>query len=42
MTVRSIVRFPDRRLSAVAEPVLVFDEDLRRLATDLVPMIARP
>jgi peptide deformylase len=35
MTIRSIVRFPDRRLRAVAEPVLVFDEDLRRLATDL-------
>lgn len=35
MTVRPIVRFPDRRLGAVAEPVSVFDEDLRRLATDL-------
>ncbi|MBB6469433.1 peptide deformylase [Aminobacter lissarensis] len=35
MTVRPIVRFPDRRLRAVAEPVAVFDEDLRRLATDL-------
>lgn len=35
MTVRSIVRFPDRRLRAVAEPVAVFDEDLHRLAADL-------
>ncbi|WP_421916837.1 peptide deformylase [Mesorhizobium sp.] len=35
MTVRPIVRFPDRRLRAVAEPVSVFDEDLRRLASDL-------
>ena len=35
MTVRPIVRFPDRRLRAVAEPVSVFDEDLRRLAADL-------
>ena len=35
MTVRSIVRFPDRRLGAVAEPVSVFDQDLRSLATDL-------
>lgn len=35
MAVRSIVRFPDRHLRAVAEPVTVFDEDLRRLATDL-------
>ena len=35
MTVRSIVRFPDRSLGAVAEPVSVFDEDLRGLATDL-------
>jgi peptide deformylase len=29
------VRFPDRRLGAVAEPVSVFDQDLRSLATDL-------
>lgn len=35
MTVRSIIRFPDRRLGAVAEPVSVFDEDLRRLGADL-------
>lgn len=35
MTVRSIVRFPDPRLRAVAEPVSVFDEELRRLAADL-------
>jgi peptide deformylase len=35
VTVRSIVRFPDRRLGVVAEPVSVFDEDLRRLAADL-------
>ncbi|RUV41175.1 peptide deformylase [Mesorhizobium sp. M1A.T.Ca.IN.004.03.1.1] len=35
MTVRTIVRFPDRHLGAVAEPVSVFDQDLRLLATDL-------
>lgn len=35
MTVRPIVKFPDPRLRAVAEPVSVFDEDLRRLAIDL-------
>ncbi|SFU15532.1 peptide deformylase [Mesorhizobium sp. YR577] len=35
MTVRSIVRFPDHRLRAVAEPISVFDEELRRLVTDL-------
>jgi peptide deformylase len=35
MAVRSIVRFPDPRLRTVAEPVSVFDQDLRRLATDL-------
>lgn len=35
MAVRSIVRFPDPRLRAVAEPVSVFDEELRRLAADL-------
>lgn len=35
MTVRPIVKFPDPRLRAVAEPVSVFDEELRRLAIDL-------
>jgi peptide deformylase len=35
VTVRSIVRFPDPRLDAVAEPVSVFDEELRCLAADL-------
>lgn len=35
MTIRPIVRFPDLRLRSVAEPVSVFDEDLRRLAGDL-------
>jgi peptide deformylase len=35
VTVRPIVRFPDRRLDAVADPVSVFDEDLRSLAADL-------
>jgi peptide deformylase len=29
------VRFPDRRLGAVAESISVFDQDLRSLATDL-------
>ncbi|MCB1550189.1 MAG: peptide deformylase [Hyphomicrobiaceae bacterium] len=35
MADRPIVRFPDPRLRAVAEPVLVFDGELRRLADDL-------
>jgi peptide deformylase len=35
VTVRSVVRFPDRRLGAVAESISVFDQDLRSLATDL-------
>lgn len=35
MTVRPIVRFPDRRLRAVAEPVTDFDDELRNLAIDL-------
>jgi peptide deformylase len=35
VTVRPIVRFSDPRLHVVAEPVTVFDEDLRRLAADL-------
>lgn len=36
MTVRPIVKFPDPRLRAVAEPVSVFDDELRQLATDLL------
>lgn len=36
MTARPIVRFPDPRLRAVAEPVTVFDEELRALAQDLL------
>ena len=35
MAIRPIVRFPDLRLRSVAEPISVFDEDLRRLAGDL-------
>ena len=35
MTVRPIMKFPDRCLHASAEPVSVFDEDLRALAGDL-------
>lgn len=35
MAVRTIVRFPDARLRAVAEPVQVFDAELRALADDL-------
>ena len=35
MTVRPIMRFPDRCLRAAAEPVAVFDDDLRALAGDL-------
>src|SRR5579862_3004747 len=36
MTVRPIVKFPDPRLCAVAEPVTHFDNDLRNLAVDLL------
>ncbi|PTM39088.1 peptide deformylase [Bosea sp. 124] len=36
MTVLPIVRFPDPRLRAVAEPVEHFDADLRRLANNLL------
>jgi peptide deformylase len=35
MAVQPIVKFPDPRLRTVAEPVSVFDDDLRKLATDL-------
>ena len=33
---RPILRFPDPRLRVVAAPVAVFDDDLRRLAADLL------
>ncbi len=36
VTVRTILRFPDHRLRANAERVVVFDEDLCSLATDLL------
>ena len=36
MTLRTILRFPDHRLRANAERVIVFDEDLCSLATDLL------
>lgn len=36
MTVRPIVKFPDPRLCAAADPVTRFDEDLRSLAADLL------
>lgn len=36
MTVRPIVRFPDPRLRLPADPVEAFDEELRRLAEDLL------
>ncbi|CUW45922.1 hypothetical protein B3286c2_1049 [Brucella vulpis] len=43
MTVRLIVKYPDPRLQAAAEPVTTFDEDLRKLADDLLDtMRARP
>ena len=35
-TVRTILRFPDPRLRANAQRVVVFDEDLRSLAADLL------
>lgn len=36
MAIRPILRFPDPRLRAVAEPVERFDADLRQLAADLL------
>ncbi|MCK1393988.1 peptide deformylase [Bradyrhizobium sp. 1] len=36
MTIRPIVRYPDRRLAMPARPVTVFDDSLRELATDLL------
>jgi peptide deformylase len=36
MTIRPIVKFPDPRLGAIAEPVTVFDQALRDLAADLL------
>lgn len=43
MAVKTIVRFPDARLRAVAEPVQIFDAELRALADDLYDtMLAAP
>ena len=36
MTIRPIVRYPDPRLALPAQPVTVFDNALRELATDLL------
>src|SRR6478752_7795427 len=36
MTIRPIVRYPDPRLALPAQPVTVFDDALRELATDLL------
>jgi peptide deformylase len=36
MTVRPIVRYPDRRLGNPARPVTLFDDGLRELAADLL------
>ncbi|WP_298877910.1 peptide deformylase [uncultured Bradyrhizobium sp.] len=36
MTVRPIVRYPDRRLAMTARPVTAFDDGLRELAQDLL------
>ncbi|MGY8631367.1 peptide deformylase [Bradyrhizobium sp. 14AA] len=36
MTIRPIVRYPDRRLGMPARPVTVFDDGLRELAQDLL------
>lgn len=36
MTVRPIVRYPDRRLAIPARPVTAFDDALRELAADLL------
>src|SRR3954447_22828639 len=43
MTIRPIIRYPDRRLAMPARPVTAFDDALRELATDLlVTMRAAP
>lgn len=36
MTIRPIVRYPDRRLALQARPVTAFDDTLRELAVDLL------
>lgn len=36
MTLLSILRYPDRRLKLICSPVSTFDDDLRRLADDLL------
>lgn len=36
MTIRPILRYPDRRLAMPARPVTAFDEALRELAADLL------
>ncbi|WP_061026467.1 peptide deformylase [Bradyrhizobium sp. CCH5-F6] len=36
MTIRPIIRYPDRRLMAPARPVTAFDDGLRELAQDLL------
>lgn len=36
MAIRPIVKFPDARLRIVAEPVTAFDDELKRLADDLL------
>ncbi|MBR0990547.1 peptide deformylase [Bradyrhizobium japonicum] len=36
MTIRPIIRYPDRRLAMPARPVTAFDEGLRELAADLL------
>ncbi|MDD1528192.1 peptide deformylase [Bradyrhizobium sp. WBOS7] len=36
MTIRPIVRYPDRRLALPARPVTTFDDELRALAHDLL------
>src|SRR3954464_6392918 len=36
MTIRPIVRYPDRRLTLLARPVTAFDATLRELANDLL------
>ncbi|RTM13677.1 MAG: peptide deformylase, partial [Bradyrhizobiaceae bacterium] len=36
MTIRPIIRYPDRRLAMPARAVTVFDDGLRELAADLL------
>jgi peptide deformylase len=40
MTIRPIIRYPNPRLALPAQPVTVFDDALRDLASDLLETMA--